>query len=84
MREEDENSIEYRVKEVISQQLEVPSEKYRASARLVDDLGADSLAITEMVAALDEAFEIEIPDDDMEKLVTVGDVLAYIKARVGG
>jgi acyl carrier protein len=75
------DSIEERVSKIIVEQLEVPADKIVASASFTDDLKADSLAIVELVLALEEAFKIEIPDEDTEKIKTVGDAVNYIKAR---
>jgi acyl carrier protein len=75
------DSIEERVSKIIVEQLEVPVDKVQASASFTEDLKADSLAIVELVLALEEAFKIEIPDEDTEKIKTVGDAVNYIKAR---
>lgn len=71
--------IEAKVKEIICSQLEVSADKVQLSANFVDDLKADSLAVVELVLALEEAFEMEIPDDDTESIKTVGDAVNYIK-----
>ena len=73
--------IETRVKEIICQQLEVSEEQLRPEASFVDDLKADSLAVVELVLALEEVFEIEIPDEDTEQIKTVKDAIEYIKAH---
>lgn len=70
-----------RVKEIIVDQLGVDEDKVTLEASFVDDLGADSLDVVELVMALEEEFEIEIPDEDAEKIATVGDALEYIKAN---
>ena len=75
-------NIEARVKEIIAQQLEVSPEQVRESASFTEDLKADSLAVVELVLALEEQFKIEIPDEDTEKIKTVGDAINYIKAHV--
>jgi acyl carrier protein len=75
------DSIEERVSKIIVEQLEVPVDKVVAAASFTEDLKADSLAIVELVLALEEAFKIEIPDEDTEKIKTVGDAVNYIKAR---
>ena len=67
--------------EVIASQLEVETERVTDGASFVDDLGADSLALVEATMAIEEAFEIEIPEEDLEKLRTVGDVIAYVRAH---
>lgn len=68
-----------KVKEIISQQLDVDTAKIEDGASFIDDLGADSLAIVELVLAFEEQFEIDIPDEDTEKIRTVGDAVSYIK-----
>ena len=73
--------IESKVKQIISAQLEVAQEKLSDGASFVDDLKADSLAVVELVLALEEAFHIEIPDEDTEQIKTVGDAVAYVKTH---
>ena len=73
------DAIETKVKELISQQLEVSDDKLIPSASFIDDLKADSLAVVELVLALEEAFSIEIPDEDTEQIKTVKDAIDYIK-----
>lgn len=70
-----------RVKEIIVDQLGVDEDAVTMEASFVDDLGADSLDIVELVMALEEDFGIEIPDEDAEKIATVGDAVEYIKAN---
>ncbi|MBL9003267.1 MAG: acyl carrier protein [Myxococcales bacterium] len=72
-------SIEAKVKEIICSQLEVSAEKVKPESSFIDDLKADSLAVVELVLALEEAFEMEIPDEDTEQIKTVGDAISYIK-----
>ena len=67
-----------RVKKVVVEQLEVSEEEVTPTASFVDDLGADSLDVVELVMGLEEEFDIEIPDEDAEKIATVGDAIAYI------
>ncbi len=67
-----------RVKKVVVDQLEVSEEEVTANASFVDDLGADSLDVVELVMALEEEFDVEIPDEDAEKIATVGDAITYI------
>ena len=75
--------IETRVKEIIAEQLKVDDvANVTNEASFIDDLGADSLDIVELVMALEEEFDIEIPDADAEKVATVGDVVEYIKENV--
>ena len=64
-----------RVKEIIVEQLGVAEDNVNEEASFIDDLGADSLDIVELIMALEEEFDIEIPDTDAEKVVTVGDVV---------
>lgn len=71
-----------KVVEVIIDQLGVKKEEVNPQAKFVEDLGADSLDTVELVMALEEAFGIEIPDDDAEKAKTVGDVVNYIDAKL--
>lgn len=74
-----EKSVDQRVKEIIVEQLGVKEDQVTPEAKFIEDLGADSLDIVELVMALEEAFQQEIPDDEAEKLVTVGDVVKYIE-----
>ena len=71
-----------KVKEIIVEQLGVAETAITPEASFIDDLGADSLDIVELIMALEEEFDIEIPDADAEKVVTVGDVVDYIKENV--
>ena len=71
-----------KVKAIIVEQLGVAETSVEMEASFIDDLGADSLDIVELVMALEEEFDIEIPDTDAEKVVTVGDVVDYIKDNV--
>lgn len=71
-----------KVKSIIVEQLGVTETSVTMEASFIDDLGADSLDIVELVMALEEEFDIEIPDADAEKVVTVGDVVDYIKENV--
>ncbi len=77
-------TVDERVKKIIAEQLGVEEEEVTPEAHFVEDLGADSLDTVELVMALEEEFEIEIPDEDAEKLRTVGDAIAYLEAKVGG
>jgi acyl carrier protein len=72
---------EDRVKEIIAQELEVESKQLTPEARFIEDLGADSLDIVELVMELEEEFGIEIPDEDADKIKTVGDAMNYLKAH---
>ena len=72
-----------KVKEVISEQLGIEdTDSITTETTFIDDLGADSLDIVELIMALEEAFDMEIPDADAEKVVTVGDVVDYIKDHI--
>ena len=71
-----------KVKSIIVEQLGVTEATVTMEASFIDDLGADSLDILELIMALEEEFDIEIPDADAEKVVTVGDVVDYIKENV--
>lgn len=71
-----------RVKELVVEQLGVEEDEVTAEASFVDDLGADSLDIVELVMAFEEEFDLEIPDEDAEKIQTVGNAVDYIKQRV--
>lgn len=70
-----------KVKEIISQQLDVDVAQIKPESQFIDDLGADSLAIVELVLAFEEQFDIDIPDEDTEKIRTVGDAIDYISAH---
>ena len=75
-------NVEEKVKEIIAEQLQVDAEKVTPEASFIDDLGADSLDTVELVMAFEEAFDIEIPDEDADKIRTVGDAINYIKDRI--
>lgn len=72
-------AIEEKVKEIIIEQLGVEEGQVTETAKFVDDLGADSLDTVELVMALEEEFSLEIPDEDAEKITSVGDAINYIK-----
>jgi acyl carrier protein len=76
--------IENKVREIVCQQLDVEPGQVKMETSFVDDLGADSLAVVELVLALEEAFEIDVPDEDTEKLRTFKDAVEYISAKVSG
>jgi acyl carrier protein len=75
--------IESKVKEIIVEQLGVDEGQVTAEASFIDDLGADSLDTVELVMAFEEKFEIEIPDEDAEKMRTVGDAIQYLSEKMG-
>lgn len=74
-------AVQPKVKEVIVEQLGVDADRVKPEASFIDDLGADSLDIVELVMAMEEEFGIEIPDEDAEKLKTVADVSNYLAAK---
>jgi acyl carrier protein len=74
--------IAEKVKEIVAQQLDVDISEVKEEAQFIEDLGADSLAIVELVLAFEEQFEIDIPDEDTEKIATVGDAIKYIQEHV--
>lgn len=74
-------AVQDRVKTIIAEQLGVKPEEVTSEASFVDDLGADSLDTVELVMALEEEFSIEIPDEDAEKIITVGDAIKYIEGK---
>ncbi|PIQ81624.1 MAG: acyl carrier protein [Candidatus Omnitrophica bacterium CG11_big_fil_rev_8_21_14_0_20_64_10] len=76
-------SQEEKVRSIIAEQLGVKPEEVTPQAKFIDDLGADSLDTVELVMALEEEFGIEIPDEEAEKLVTVGDAMKYIQEKAG-
>ncbi|ACD82489.1 Acyl carrier protein [Methylacidiphilum infernorum V4] len=75
-------SIEERVKNIIVEQLGVNPEQVTPKARFIEDLGADSLDTVELVMAFEEEFNVEVPDEEAEKLQTVGDVIRYIEENL--
>ena len=79
--QEEKMSIHPKVKDIIVEQLGVDPEKVKAEASFIDDLGADSLDIVELVMAMEEEFDIESPDEDAEKLKTVQDVASYLEKK---
>lgn len=76
------SSIAEKVKSVIAEQLGVKPEEVTDDAKFVDDLGADSLDTVELVMALEEEYGVEIPDEDAEKLTTVGEAIKYIEDKI--
>ncbi len=75
----DKDAVFDRVKQLILDQLDVDGDEITPDARFIDDLGADSLDIVELIMAIEEEFELEIPDEHAERIATVGDAVAYIK-----
>ena len=74
-------NVEQRVKKIVAEQLGVKDEEVTSDASFVDDLGADSLDTVELVMALEEEFETEIPDEEAEKITTVQQAIDYVKAH---
>jgi len=70
------------IRGLVSEQLGVDSKELNAEANILEDLGADSLDVVELVMAIEEAFDIEIPDEDAESMRTLGDVEKYVAGRV--
>ncbi|MCX5812182.1 MAG: acyl carrier protein [Proteobacteria bacterium] len=75
-------TVTEKVKEMIVEQLGVNESEVVPEAKFIDDLGADSLDIVELIMALEDAYGIEIPDEDAEKMETVGDAIKYIEQRM--
>ena len=75
-------NTEKKIKSIIADQLGIPEEEITNEGSFVEDLGADSLDIVELIMAMEEEFEIEIPDEDAEKILTVRDAFEYVKKRV--
>lgn len=76
-----EKSVEEKVKDIIVEQLGVTPEQVTPQASFIEDLGADSLDTVELVMAFEEEFGVEVPDEDAEKLQTVGDVIKYVEGK---
>lgn len=76
-------SLERRVQEIIVEQLGVSAEEAVPEASFIEDLGADSLDIVELVMAMEEEFDVEIPDEDAEKLQTIGAAILYLREKLG-
>jgi acyl carrier protein len=74
-----EKTIEQQVKEIIVEQLGVNADQVTSDAKFIEDLGADSLDTVELVMALEEKFQLDVPDEEAEKLQTVGEVIKYIE-----
>ncbi|MEM6992091.1 MAG: acyl carrier protein [Myxococcota bacterium] len=78
------SDIKAQVSEIICEQLDVKPDDVAENKTFTDDLGADSLAIVELVLALEEKFDVKIPDDDVDKIKTVGDAVKYIENSTAG
>ena len=72
---------EQRAKEIVAKELEVSMDQLTPEAKFIEDLGADSLDTVELVMALEEEFGLDIPDEDADKMKTVGDALGYLKSH---
>ena len=68
-----------KIKEILAGQLDVDAEEMALDTKIADDLGADSLDVVELLMAIEDEFEVEIPDEEIEKLKTIGDVVEYIQ-----
>ncbi len=77
-------AVEEKIKAIIAEQLGVKPEEVTPQASFIDDLGADSLDTVELIMALEEEFNVEIPDEDAEKMTTVGDAIKYIEEKSAG
>ena len=77
------SDVEEKVKDIIAEELGVEREKLTAEASFMEDLGADSLDTVELVMAFEKEFDIDIPDEEAEKLRTVGDALKYLHDKIG-
>ena len=78
------SSVEEKVIAIVSEQLNIPKEDIKLESSFVDDLKADSLDVVELVMRFEEEFEIEIPDEDAEKITTVGEAVGYIESHGKG
>ena len=74
--------LEDRVREIVVEQLGVSTDEVIGEASFIDDLGADSLDIVELVMAMEEEFDVEIPDEDAEKIQTIGSAIQYLKGKI--
>jgi acyl carrier protein len=77
-------AVEDKIKEIIVEQLGVAAEEVVPEASFIDDLGADSLDIVELVMAIEEEFGLEIPDEDAERMQSIGDAISYVEERTAG
>jgi acyl carrier protein len=77
------SNVEEKVKDIIVEELGVEREKLTSDASFMEDLGADSLDTVELVMAFEKEFDIDIPDEDAEKLRTVGDAMKYLHDKIG-
>jgi acyl carrier protein len=77
------DEIMTKLKELVIDRLNVEEEQIKPDASFIEDLGADSLDIVELIMGIEEEFDVEIPDEDAEKLTNVGEALAYVKGKLG-
>ncbi|NLX84507.1 MAG: acyl carrier protein [Synergistaceae bacterium] len=75
--------VQAKLKEIVMDRLNAEEEQIKPEASFVEDLGADSLDIVELIMGIEEEFDIEIPDEDAEKLTTVGEAMDYVKTKLG-
>lgn len=75
-------TVEERLRNVVVEQLDVEEDKVKKDASFIGDLGADSLDVVELVMAMEEEFDIEVPDEDAEKIKAFGDALDYIESKI--
>lgn len=71
-----------KVKAILCEQLDVEEDKVTLEASIVDDLGADSLDVVDLIMSLEEEFDVEIPDEDVEGMKTVGDIVKYVEGKI--
>jgi acyl carrier protein len=76
------DSVETRIRTIVAEQLGVQLDEIRPDANILDDLGADSLDVVEMVMSLEEAFDIEVPDEEVEEMRTIADIERYVSKAV--
>ena len=74
--------VQSKLKEIVMDRLNAEEDQIKPEASLVEDLGADSLDIVELIMGIEEEFDIEIPDEDAEKLTTVGEAMEYVKTKL--
>lgn len=72
-----------KLREILADELELTEEEITMESDLVEDLGADSMAVVDLIMSIEDEFGVEVPDEDLEKMKTVGDAVRYIEARIG-
>ena len=75
--------VQAKLKDIVIDRLNADEDQIKPEASFVEDLGADSLDIVELIMGIEEEFDIEIPDEDAEKLTTVGEAMSYVKSKLG-